>query len=85
LLAGVFASPALGIFSGYGFANGIQTMGAQLSVQLIGIIAVFLYTAILTWLILQVVEKLVGLRVSHEDEVQGLDITQHEERGYDYL
>ncbi len=85
LLAGVFASPALGIFSGYGFANGIQTVGAQLSVQLIAVVAVFLYTAILTWLILQIIEKLVGLRVSHEDEVQGLDITQHEERGYDYL
>lgn len=85
LLAGVFASPVLGVFSGYGFAKNIQTMWSQITVQLIGVVAVFLYTAVLTWLILQIVDKLVGLRVSQEDEVQGLDITQHEERGYDYL
>lgn len=85
LLAGIFASPALGVFSGYGFAQGIQTMGAQVGVQLIGITAVLLYTAIVTWIILMIVKMWIGLRVSSEEEMQGLDITQHEERGYDYL
>lgn len=85
LLAGVFASPSLGILSGYGFASGIESIAGQLKVQFIGIIAVLLYTAVLTWIILQIVQKLTGLRVSAEEEMQGLDITQHEERGYDYL
>ncbi len=85
LLAGVFASPALGIFSGYGFGSGIQSIDAQLSVQLTGVLATVAYTAILTWVILKVVQMLVGLRVTPEEEMQGLDITQHEERGYDYL
>jgi len=49
------------------------------------VIATIVYTAILTWGILKVVEMFVGLRVSQEEEMQGLDITQHEERGYDYL
>lgn len=85
LLAGVFASPALGIFSGYGFGSGNQSIDAQLSVQLTGVLATVAYTAILTWVILKVVQVLVGLRVTPEEEMQGLDITQHEERGYDYL
>ncbi len=85
LLAGVFASPALGIFSGYGFGSGNQSIDAQLSVQLTGVLATVAYTAILTWVILKVVQMLVGLRVTPEEEMQGLDITQHEERGYDYL
>ncbi len=85
LLAGIFASPDLGIFSGSGFAKGIFSIGAQMSVQIIGVIATIVFTAVLTWGILKVVEMLVGLRVSPEEEMQGLDITQHEERGYDYL
>lgn len=85
LLAGIFASPDLGIFSGSGFAKDISSMSAQMTVQIIGVAAVFIYTAILTWGILKIVEMFVGLRVSPEEEMQGLDITQHEERGYDYL
>lgn len=85
VLAGIFASPALGIFSGYGFGAGVQSITQQVSVQLIGVFAIFSYTALLTWVILKVVQAFIGLRVSPEEEMQGLDITQHEERGYDYL
>lgn len=85
LLAGVFASPNLGIFSGYGFSAGIESIGVQLGVQAIGVLATFAYTAVLTWGILKLVDFMVGLRVTQEEEMQGLDITQHEERGYDYL
>jgi Amt family ammonium transporter len=85
LLAGIFASPNIGIFSGYGFGAGIESIGMQLGVQAIGVLATFVYTAILTWGILKLVDFMVGLRVTHEEEMQGLDITQHEERGYDYL
>jgi len=85
LLAGIFASPDLGIFSGSGFAKGISSMGEQMTVQFIGVAATFAYTAIVTWAILKAIEIMMGLRVSQEEEMQGLDITQHEERGYDYL
>jgi Amt family ammonium transporter len=37
----------------------------------------------MTWGILKVVDKLVGLRVTEEEEIEGLDITLHDERGYD--
>ena len=83
-LAGIFASTNLGVFSGQGFADGIESMGAQVGVQLIGIIATFVYTAIVTFLIFKVVGMITGgVRVSDDEEAQGLDIVDHEERGYD--
>ena len=84
IMAGVFASTGLGVFSGYGFADGIESMGGQVWVQLIGVVATFAYTAVITWILLKITGGLTGgLRVSDEDEQRGLDITLHEERGYD--
>ena len=78
LMAGVFVASSLG---GAGYAEGV-TMGSQVGVQLTGIIATVVWTAIVTFLILKVVDVIHGLRVSDEQETEGLDITQHDERGY---
>ena len=83
LMAGVLSATSLGVFSGYGFADGIESMGEQFSVQLIGVVATIVFTAVVTWVILKFVDMLLGLRVSEEVEVVGLDISLHEERGYD--
>lgn len=83
LTAGIFASTSLGPFSGHGFADGIQTMGHQFGVQLLGVVAVFGYTAVVTWLILRVLNPIMGLRIDADGEQVGLDISEHEERGYD--
>jgi Amt family ammonium transporter len=82
LMAAVFASSELGIFSGQGLAEGMTIM-SQLEVQAIGVVATFVYTAVATYIILKIVGMIVGLRVSEEEEQQGLDIVSHEERGYD--
>ena len=82
ILAGVFASDQLGIFSGQGLAEGM-TIVSQVNVQLIGVISTFVYTAVATYIILKIVDMITGLRVSAEEEQQGLDIISHEERGYD--
>ncbi|MDA7849879.1 ammonium transporter [Porticoccaceae bacterium] len=82
LLAGIFASDALGIFSGQGYNEGMN-MASQVSVQLVGIIATFSYTAIVSYILLKLVDKLLVLRVDEEDEVRGLDLVEHDERGYD--
>ncbi|PIW62036.1 ammonium transporter [Shewanella sp. CG12_big_fil_rev_8_21_14_0_65_47_15] len=83
LLAGVFSSTQLGVFSGYGFAAVNDTMIDQLGVQIIGVAATFTYTAIVTWLLFVIIRKLLGgLRVSAEQEVNGLDLSEHEETGY---
>src|SRR5512144_407325 len=48
LAAGVFASTELGLFKGQGFAPGVTTMGYQLSVQLVGVLATITFTGIMT-------------------------------------
>ncbi|MBL3600974.1 MAG: ammonium transporter [gamma proteobacterium endosymbiont of Lamellibrachia anaximandri] len=83
LLAGVFSATSLGVFSGYGFADGIETIGGQVYVQFIGVVATIVFTAVVSYLILKLVDKLVGLRVTEEEEIEGLDVALHEERGYD--
>ena len=82
ILAGIFASDQLGIFSGQGLAEGMS-IASQVNIQLIGVLSTFVYTAVATYIILKVVDMMVGLRVSAEEEQQGLDIVSHEERGYD--
>jgi len=82
-MAGIFCSPTLGIFSGNGFSDGVSTIGGQLGIQLTGIAATFVYTAIVSWILLRVVNAIVTVRVDQEDETAGLDIVLHDERGYD--
>jgi Amt family ammonium transporter len=83
LLAGIFCSQQLGLFSGNGFSEGISTIGGQLGVQATGVAATFIYTAVATWIILKLVDLMVGLRIDDEEETQGLDLVLHDERGYD--
>ena len=80
LLAGVFASDALGVFSGQGYNEGMD-MISQVSVQLTGIVATFSYTAVVTYLLLKLVDKMLTLRVDEEGEMRGLDLVEHDERG----
>ena len=82
ILAGVFASSELGLFSGQGLAEGMS-IGSQVGVQFIGVISTFIYTLVATYIILKIVGAITGLRVSKEEEQQGLDIVSHEEKGYD--
>ena len=72
----------MGIFSGQGLADGMTIM-SQLNIQAIGVVATFTYTAVATYIILKAVNMITGLRVSEEEEQQGLDIVSHEEKGYD--
>ena len=83
MMAGVFCSPSLGLFSGNGFSDGISTIGGQLVVQATGVVATFVYTAVASWVLFKIVDLLVGLRVDDEEETIGLDLVLHDERGYD--
>lgn len=83
LLAGVFSSVSLGVFSGYGFAEGIETMFGQLKVQGIGVVATVTYTAIVTFVLVKLTAFITaGIRVTKDEETQGLDLVLHEESGY---
>jgi Amt family ammonium transporter len=76
LLTGVFAAPALG---GFGTVTDIP---GQLFIQFKGVAFTVLYTAIITYVILKVIDMVMGLRVSDEEETVGLDLALHNERGY---
>jgi Amt family ammonium transporter len=82
LFAGVFASAELGVFSGQGYNEGM-TMGSQMMVQATGVLATVAYTAVITFILIKLVDVLLGLRVSEEQEIEGLDLNLHDERGYD--
>lgn len=76
LLTGAFAAPALG-----GFGE-VDNIALQLWVQLKGVLFTVVYTAIVTFVILKVIDQVMGLRVSEEEETIGLDLSLHNERGY---
>ena len=78
ILAGVFVAEQ---FGGAGLAEGM-TIGSQLGVQIQGVLAVLVWTVVTTFVILKVIQLVVGLRVDEQQETEGLDITQHEETGY---
>ncbi|HKF93250.1 MAG TPA: ammonium transporter [Gammaproteobacteria bacterium] len=80
LLAGVFVTASLG---GAGLAAG-RTLVGQVAVQTVAITAAIIWTLIITFIILKVVDALVGLRIAEAEETEGLDITQHEEKGYSF-
>ena len=79
LLTGVFCAETLG-GSGFGVEEG--GIAAQVGVQFIGVLATVIYTGIASFIILKVVDSVIGLRVSTDEEQEGLDIVLHDERGY---
>jgi Amt family ammonium transporter len=79
LLTGVFAATSLG---GAGFGDGIDSIGGQVMVQAMGVGATIVYTSVMTLIILFAIKIAIGLRVSEEVEVEGLDTGEHDERAY---
>jgi Amt family ammonium transporter len=78
LLTGVFAATALG---GAGFTVQ-QDMLGQVGVQALAIVATMAWCGGVTWLLLKILDVTLGLRVSEEQESEGLDLAEHGERGY---
>jgi Amt family ammonium transporter len=78
LLTGVFVAGSLG---GVGLAEGVS-IGQQVGKQAIGVVATIIYTGVASFIILKVIDMVIGLRVSSDEESEGLDIALHDERGY---
>lgn len=72
---------ATGAFGGAGLAEGATAM-SQFGVQAIGVVVTAIWSVIATLVIIKVTQAICGLRVSDEDEVEGLDYVQHGEVGY---
>jgi Amt family ammonium transporter len=78
LLTGVFADAA---FGGKGLAEGVS-VAAQLWVQFKGVLVTVLWTAVVSFVVLKLIDLAIGLRVDEEQETEGLDLVLHNERGY---
>jgi len=78
LLTGILVSSA---FGGIGYPDKV-TMGEQFVTQLLGVVAVGLWSGVLTWIILKLVDAVAGMRVAGEEETEGLDTVLHNEKGY---
>ncbi len=78
LLTGVFAAGSLG---GIGLAEGV-TIAHQVGVQALAIVVTIAWSAMFSYFILKCLDKFIGLRVTPDEEVQGLDTVLHEETGY---
>jgi Amt family ammonium transporter len=78
LLTGVFVAAALG---GVGYPDKVTT-GSQVLVQFYGVLAVGAWSGIATWILLKLTDALAGLRVTGDEETEGLDTVLHNEKGY---
>jgi len=79
LLTGIFSAVSLG-----GQGINADSIGEQFVVQLIGVLFTIVYCGVLSYILLKIVDKIVGLRVTQDEETRGLDIALHDERGYNY-
>jgi Amt family ammonium transporter len=78
ILTGVFADASLG---GAGLAEGM-TIGSQVWVQFVSVIGTLVYGGIVSFILLKIIDGVIGLRVDEEQETEGLDLALHDERGY---
>lgn len=79
LLTGVFCAESLG---GVGFGDDINSIAGQVTAQGIGVLSTVVYSGVFSFIILKVIDIVIGLRVDEEQESEGLDLASHDERGY---
>ena len=80
LLTGVFADTSMG---GIGIISE-QGMVYQLLMQLLGIVVTVVWSGLISYSLFKVIDKLIGLRVSEDEETGGLDINEHDQQGYNF-
>ena len=77
LATGLFAAESIGGVNGLFYGN-----PGQLWIQFISVVATWAYCFTASFILFKVVDAVMGLRVPEEDEIRGLDVTQHSEAGY---
>ena len=84
--AGAWGTDAVGLFasSAYGGVDGLFFGGglAQLGVQITGVAAAFLFVFPTSFIVFKLIDMTIGMRASDEDQIRGLDISEHEAAGY---
>ncbi len=77
LLTAVFYSNSFG-----GLADEAYSIVSQLGIQAIGVVATIVWCGVITFIILKVIDRVIGLRVNEDEETEGLDLVLHNESGY---
>lgn len=77
LLTAIFGATALG-----GLGHSELSVAGQLGVQVVGVVVTLVWSGVASFIILKVVDTAVGLRVSEQEEIEGLDLITHGEKGY---
>ncbi len=78
IATGIFATSAVNVL-GKGL---IDNNPQQVLIQLVAVAAIWVYTGVVTWILLKLIDVTIGLRVSEKEELEGLDATQHGEIAY---
>jgi Amt family ammonium transporter len=78
ILTGVFADASLG---GAGLAEGMN-IGRQVWVQFVSVLGTLVYGGVVSFVLLKIIDAIIGLRVTEDQETEGLDLALHDERGY---
>jgi Amt family ammonium transporter len=85
LLTGVFATRACWDITEKGEKLGLLEGGGVLVGQIVAVIVTWVFAAVATFILLKILDATMGLRVSEQEEIEGLDLTQHGEEGYIFV
>ena len=81
-IGGIWGALATGLFASVGAKGAFFGNPKQFGIQVVGVVATIVLAVVATFIILMIVKAICGLRVEKEEEVEGLDLSQHGERGY---
>ena len=84
ILTGVFATRAVSDVD-HGEPLGLLEGGSLLKGQLVAVLVTWVFAIVVTFILLKILDATMGLRVSQQQELQGLDVSQHGEEGYIFI
>jgi Amt family ammonium transporter len=85
LLTGLFATRACWDITGNGTPLGLFEGGSILLGQIVAVLITWVFAAVATFILLKILDATMGLRVTQQDEIEGLDLTEHGEEGYIFM
>ncbi len=85
LLTGLFATRACWDITGNGTPLGLFEGGSILLGQIVAVLITWVFAAVATFILLKILDATMGLRVTQQNEIEGLDLTEHGEEGYIFM
>jgi Amt family ammonium transporter len=80
-VAGIVGAILTGAFA-FSTGSGKENVFEQVQIQTVGVVATIVYAAVGTFIIIKLIDLVMGIRLAKDDELQGVDIINHEESAY---